>query len=330
MARLKYPIESSNYKATVFFQPIAITSTLDRLGSNGDFRFGETFQDQNGRLYGRNTGTGVELLLPQGFQVSDGVDIQNVNLEFLGQASLNALSSMNETSSALMAAGKMAVEGAKGLGEQISSITDLFKATQGQIAQPITKALAARAVSKFGENLVTNSITSATRTVSNPNTRALFRAVNMRQFIFNFTMQPTSASEASVIEQIINNFRKELYPDTIDGNSGVPLAYEFPNLFKIVFRYDGREMGNVPKLLPCYLRSVSTNFNPNSMAFHPGGRFTETQLSLTFDEYRTLDKKDITGELRSFSGDFDTLAESLDVQTTNTGFNPGPDDGLRG
>ena len=43
----------------------------------------------------------------------------------------------------------------------------------------------------------------------------------------------------------------------------------------------------------CYLRSVSTNYNPSSMAFHPDGRPVEIDLSLSFVEEVTVNRKDI-------------------------------------
>ena len=57
--------------------------------------------------------------------------------------------------------------------------------------------------------------------------------------------------------------------------------------------YDGKIMADAPKLLPCYLTSVSTVFNPRSSSFFKDGRFNETQLSLNFMEERPLDKKEI-------------------------------------
>ena len=43
----------------------------------------------------------------------------------------------------------------------------------------------------------------------------------------------------------------------------------------------------------CYLRSVSTNYNPSSMSFHPDGRPVEIDLSLSFVEEVTVNRQDV-------------------------------------
>ena len=48
-----------------------------------------------------------------------------------------------------------------------------------------------------------------------------------------------------------------------------------------------------PKIKSCYLTSITTNFNPSSMAFHRDGEPVEIDLSLNFTEETTLNKQDI-------------------------------------
>ena len=47
------------------------------------------------------------------------------------------------------------------------------------------------------------------------------------------------------------------------------------------------------KILPCYLESMQTVYNPSSMGMHADGSFQEVDISLNFREARTLSRDDI-------------------------------------
>ena len=52
-----------------------------------------------------------------------------------------------------------------------------------------------------------------------------------------------------------------------------------------------KRVGN--RIKDCYLRSVSTNYNASSMAFHPDGRPVEIDLALNFVEEETISRRDV-------------------------------------
>lgn len=131
-----------------------------------------------------------------------------------------------------------------------------------------------------------------TRVAPNPNTRAIFKQVNLRQFQMTFKLIPNSEQEAREIGNIIKEFRTNMYPEEIEGNYG----YTFPNRYKIEAFYDGISLENL-KTEPSYLESIMTNYNPSSHAFMKSGSgrgyFSEIDLSLSFIEGRTLKRKSI-------------------------------------
>ena len=143
-----------------------------------------------------------------------------------------------------------------------------------------------------------NALTLTNRSIINPNTRSLFQGVALREFTFQFKMIAESPQEAFQVEQIIKHFRKELYPATYSvpiGKTGVEadVGYKFPNVFQIVFNYKGARNKSLPKLHHCYLRNVSHTINPTGGGFRRDGHPNEIDLTLSFVEYKTLDKKDI-------------------------------------
>ena len=115
----------------------------------------------------------------------------------------------------------------------------------------------------------------------------------MRAFSFAFKLIPTSSAEAVRIKDIIENFRFQLYPREIDLSPGVPIGYEFPNIYRIEFAFQGGTL-QIPKIQYCYLKDVQAAYNSTSGGvFFDDGHPTEVDLNLTFLEYRALSKRDI-------------------------------------
>lgn len=140
---------------------------------------------------------------------------------------------------------------------------------------------------------VKNAVSLTTQTTLNPNTRPLFRNVNIRTFTFTFKMIPDSKREAAVVERIVKHFRKNVYPEVIpEGIDGFSAAYRFPKLFDISFDMGGKKMG-IPKIEKCYLRNVSVTYNSTAATFHEDGQPNEIDMTLTFVERKTLSRKDI-------------------------------------
>lgn len=133
----------------------------------------------------------------------------------------------------------------------------------------------------------------ALRVTNNPNTRVFFKQVNIRDFAFTFKFLPRSQEEMAEVKEIIRFFRTELYPEEILFEN-VSLGYKFPNKFRIEFYYGNKKI--VHKLKDCFLRDVSTTYNPTMMAMHPDGEFNEIDMSLSFQEVRALSRKDVEEE----------------------------------
>tara|TARA_B100000902_G_scaffold382405_1_gene420015 strand:- start:473 stop:1015 length:543 start_codon:yes stop_codon:yes gene_type:complete len=141
-----------------------------------------------------------------------------------------------------------------------------------------------------------NAAALANRFMVNPNVRAIFRGVNIREFQFQFKLIATSPEEARTIQKIIKHFRKELYPRGFPVNFGTASAdigYHFPNAFKIIFKFQGRRNKNLPKIKPCYLRSFSATINPTGGSFRNDGQPNEIDISMAFVEHETLKSLDV-------------------------------------
>lgn len=218
-----------------------------------------------------------EIYIPIGLQYRDGVNYENMDI---GGAGAGAEAALKGGSGAI----KGLIEG--GLGTFAKGLT-------GSGAADIATLGVVNLAANFGDEIA-GATKVAARVTSNPNTRVLFKSVNMREFSFTFKFICTSAREAEEVKEIITFFRSELYPEDITtevGGAKISIGYRFPNKFRIEVEYDGQEIAH--RIKPCYLRNVDVNYNNTSQSFHSDGNFSEVEMTIGFQETRTLSKKDI-------------------------------------
>ena len=221
----------------------------------------------------------VSMYFPISLTFNDGVQYENVNLGAVGATALAGLQA-NDT---------LLASAAAAIGDAFGSAFDFISGSAGSEAARLG-ALRVAKVPLVPEG-VRNAVSIGVQRVINPNTRALFRGVNIREFAFNFKMIATSQSEADKIQKIVKHFRTELYPDVVNmGN--IPVGYKFPNAFSIQFTHRGQTV-KIPKIEKCFLRNVQTVYNGTAATFHDDGHPNEVDMTLNFIEMKTINKTDI-------------------------------------
>tara|TARA_B100000963_G_scaffold120782_3_gene105354 strand:- start:2423 stop:3757 length:1335 start_codon:yes stop_codon:yes gene_type:complete len=236
----------------------------------------------------------VDLYMPISFNYADGVQYENASLGASG-AVTEAL--VNAGADVAVGAGKAVAdlyENAKG------SFFDLLDGNV-DIASEASRFSLQRINEIFNPlSGIKNAVTGATRMIINPNVRALFRGVNLREFAFQFKFIADSAQEAEQVRKIIKHFRKQLYPDTFGASFNVggttvnaDVGYKFPHVFQISFHHRGSRNLKLPKFKYCYLRNVNHTINPTGGALRRDGQPNEIDLTLSFVEYKALTKQDI-------------------------------------
>ena len=221
----------------------------------------------------------ITLYLPQALNIQDAVSYDNnVQLGRIGGIVEGGLNSEQGASELGRAIGQGAAE-------------TLGALAGGQISPTVASIMAQNRAKTVGLQGASDAVKGSTQVALNPNTRTLFQSVPIRQFSFSFTLIATSKPEADEIENIIEAFRTELYPEEISVG-GVDYAYKFPRRFLIRASYDDKEWRGI-KFLPCYMQSFIAQYNPNGMGFHKDGKFTEVQITMSFSESKALAKQDI-------------------------------------
>ena len=267
-AGLRYPVEpDEKYKASVLF--IA----------------------KGGKSAGQ-----CSLYFPEAVNFSDGLVYDNANLGVAGEIARRASSGMRTGDIQTMAKSITAAAAESGarLSEISTSGMDTFGSTQNlksllDKGAPIMSIGVQKIAETLGAQEIASGVAAGTQITANPHKRSVFRDVALRTFTFSFLMSPQSSAESSSIENIVDFFRANAYPDRISGG----LGYKFPTEFKIEFLYKNGKMSQAPKILPCYITSVNTVLNPRSSSFFEDGKANEVQLTMSFQEERALNKDDI-------------------------------------
>ena len=313
---LQFPLDRSqiNYEATVTFQAVELeavdVSSIFRGGGKvarpinspedaiaagraeihavgytsdaqmqGDDASVQTLAGTGQRI--KKMGSKATLYLPQAIQITDGAAYDNIDLGIMGSVTEAGMAAGASVGSAI----------ADSVVEGVSSFVQAF--TGGTALSGNTGRLAVtRAANFLPSEAARGAVRSGTRVSVNPNTRALFKSVPLREFTFTFKMIPTSKKETDAIKAIIKFFRTELYPEVFNiGSTDIPGGYKFPNVFEISMYYKDIKNGLATKILPSYLRNFSATYNSSGMGFLEGGDFTEVDVSMTFIESSTLHKE---------------------------------------
>ena len=225
----------------------------------------------------------VDMYFPLTMQFNDNAQYDNAPLGALGAGV-----------EAAVQGGQGALEAAiSEAGKSFTSIIDVATGND-ELGNTAFKLGAARAIDKVSSisSGIANALTLQNRTIINPNIRALFRGVGLREFTFQFKMIARSQRESEEVRQIVKHFREQMYPDVYSIGTA-DIGFKFPNMFQIDFRYNGSNNRNIPKIHKCYLRTVSTTVNPTGGAMRRDGAPNEIDLTLSFVEHKTLNQKDV-------------------------------------
>ena len=197
-----------------------VVASLGNLIDLGGSLFNSTFSNSEETL-----GKVVDLYLPAGVQVQDGVQFDNVDFGVRGAAAFDNAGSMKDVVGKLI----------NPLGE-INALTEAMRNSpnKGEYASAAASAIAQRAGTVTGA-----VVSSALQTTTNPNTRAVFKQVPLREFTFSFKMLPQSQREAQEIIDIVGFFRELLGSGTLLGIQVLGDPIEKTGLYSIGYENNG-------------------------------------------------------------------------------------------
>lgn len=224
---------------------------------------------------GKGSASPIYLPIPPGVSFGDNMSYSTLDLGIIGtiaNETINQVASQNTISGAIGA----------GVGGLVGSVVNKAK-----------KLNAAAAASIIARNIpaasgIADVIDFSTKQVIAPNTNTSFQNSGIRQFSFTFKLVSKTKKEAKTVDDIVNTFRRGMYPK---GND-VVLAY--PATWEIKFRNaDGSQNEFMSKIYSCYLTSLNVVFNGSTNLFHEDGSPVETDVSVSFQETKALTQDDI-------------------------------------
>lgn len=230
--------------------------------------------------------------IPVGITFEDGASYNDAELGILGGLAMNAARNINAGASA------GGLEGA---------LAGALKTGQDALGAVKTRDIVAGIVSKIPgiDNEIKSGVAIGMGTTLNKNVTTEFTGVGTRSFSFTFKFVSKSEEETNVIKNIIETFRSNLYPV---GNF---ISLQYPPTWNIQFLngVSGLDIPYLPKIFECYLKGLSSNFNPSVNVWRLGGSPIETDVTVQFVESRALTYEDIKSlEAKAFQeGDFQRL-----------------------
>lgn len=144
--------------------------------------------------------------------------------------------------------------------------------------------------------------------VPNSNLELLFSGPTLRDFTFAYRMSPRSEEEARHVKRIIRFFKQGSAARKLNATGGAGGASIFlgtPNVFKLQYKTEDKEISGLNKFKICALRSVAVNYAPDgTWAAYDKGQPVSVTMSLNFQEiepvyesdYQQDPSKDFTGK----------------------------------
>jgi hypothetical protein len=227
----------------------------------------------------------IKLFLPTALNFNDGLNYDTPSLGLTGATALGAASS-----------GEGALKsGYEAFSKGISSLIDTVSGNT--TGADLTALGAIRLANKGGASEIAEGLSIAGAVTMNPNVRSAFKGVSIREFSFTFKFIPKSKEESEQVAQIIKRFRIAAYPESIQAG-GIDYGFRFPDMFDIKVKYQtaSGEVTVGQKFQKCFLKGISTTYNPSTMSFHKDGSPVEIDLTLNFVEEKTLDRSAVIAQ----------------------------------
>jgi hypothetical protein len=183
-----------------------------------------------------------------------------------------------------------------------SSISSVTKGTLGNaigtnpaVLQAIQGTLGGK-ISGLGINSdnLTTLLQRAQGFALNPQLQMVYRGTGLRSFQLSFTFTPKSASEATQVNNIINQFRFYSSPSLAQRSGSITQSTTNsmflvpPSVFEIEFYVNGLKSVNLPRYGRCVMTGLDVNHAPNGFAAYDDSSMVQTTLQMSFKEMDIL------------------------------------------
>lgn len=193
--------------------------------------------------------------------------------------------------------------GSGNAGQMLSNAGNLVDDMMAQLIPNTGAKVIQEVIGKItGESIEPNDIFASTRgVILNPNVELLFSGIDLRNFSLNFKMVPRNDKEATMIKDIIKEFKKAMLPKFAKGTelplttllaSAQDISNNFirvPDVCRVSFMRGGSLNTDVPQYKMCAITQVDVNYTPDgAYATYEDGSMVAINLSLSFQETKLI------------------------------------------
>lgn len=231
----------------------------------------------------------IFLPMPTGFNISDGASFTNFE-----KSTMSMGADVIKRGMAGFASG--GVEGgldAMGLSSRGASGSDLTGSASAFAADSAALGLLYFGGMPIG-GMVAQEAAFAAGAAIDKGARSRFQDNPIREYSLTIQMSPKSQKENKEIDKIIKMLRGYTY-----ANRGTnTFALDYPPEMLVEFYHgpadgDGTLNKFMPVLMPSYLKTVSTTYNPNTFGLHHDGGMEQYDLALSFGEIKRLTRDEL-------------------------------------
>ena len=178
-----------------------------------------------------------------------------------------------------------------------SMATNLIQeATKGNLGgnTPIAQLMSAMATSKVikqsGLQVSTETILArGAGIVPNNNLELLFNGPVLRLFNFSYRMTARSEEEAIAIRKILRFFKQGMAAKKANATGGGNFFLRTPNIFKLSYLNNGKEIDGVNRFKTCALQNFGCNYTPDGFwASYDGGQPVSVTMAMSFAELEPI------------------------------------------
>lgn len=169
----------------------------------------------------------------------------------------------------------------------VNNITKAFE-TIGKNSIPAIRQVGVNFVAGLSGRSASTYLAIARGQVYNPNVELIYQAPSPRGFNFSFIFMPKSKEEASVVNEIIMEFKKWSSPNPNGG------MFEIPAVWQVTYMTGGAKNKNMNAFKRAALTDISIQDNSNldMHMSYPEGVPISTTMSLQFTEVDIITRKD--------------------------------------
>ena len=165
------------------------------------------------------------------------------------------------------------------------------------------KLAAASAALRQGSGIVPTMANMAFGNAPNPHITAVFRGVALNEHTFNWSLSPRSATESTILTDIIHEFKMAALPSYHDvaGTTGALLT--FPKVASILYM-GGADRRSLYQFKDSVIKGITAEYAPNGPSFFAGtGAPTHINLTLSVQEIQIHTSADHTNDITGEFGE---------------------------